>query len=60
MSIETFFSIKRVKDIWSKPSQGFGDTFKKITATFGIHSCEGCERRRKKWNEKIAYARKNK
>lgn len=51
--------IKRIKTIWSKPSEGFGDTFAKITKTFGIKPCGGCERRRKKWNDKIKYHKEN-
>ena len=50
----------RLKKIWSKPSKGFGDTFAKITKTFGITPCEACEERRKDWNERLAYAKKKK
>jgi len=48
----------RTKKIWSQPSEGFGDTFAKITKTFGIKPCEACERRRKAWNKRLAYAKK--
>lgn len=47
--------INRTKEIWKKPSEGFGDSIAKITKTFGINPCDGCERRRKKFNEAIAY-----
>ena len=52
--------IKRLKKIWSKPSKGFGDTFAKITKTFGIQPCDECERRREDWNSRLAYAKKQK
>jgi hypothetical protein len=58
MKIRDFFSLERIKKIWSKPSEGFGDTVAKITKTFGIMPCAGCERRRKLFNEKIAYRKK--
>ena len=47
-----------LKEVWSFESEGFGDTVKKITSTFGIHPCEGCERRRKKFNKAIKYKKK--
>ena len=47
-----------LKKVWSKDSSGFGDTFAKVTKTFGIKPCDACERRRKAWNEKLAYAKK--
>ena len=50
--------LKYLKKVWSKPSEGFGDTFAKITKTFGIKPCGGCERRRKDWNKRLAYAKK--
>jgi len=50
---------KYVRDIWAVPSEGFGDTVAKITKTFGIKPCGGCERRRKKFNEAIQYRKKN-
>jgi hypothetical protein len=53
---KTYFSY--LKKVWSAESEGFGDTVKKITSTFGIHPCEGCERRRKKFNEAIKYRKK--
>jgi len=49
-----------LKAIWSAESMGFGDTFKKIASSFGIKSCDGCERRRKKFNEAIEYRKKMK
>lgn len=51
---------KYLKEIWSKESKGFGDTFAKITKSFGIRPCGECERRRREWNERLAYAKKNK
>ena len=50
--------INYLKRVWSKPSSGFGDTFAKITKSFGIRPCDACESRRKTWNEKLAYAKK--
>jgi hypothetical protein len=50
----------KLKAIWSKPSKGFGDTFAKITKSFGIQPCDECERRRVDWNERLAYAKKEK
>lgn len=44
-----------LKRIWSADSQGFGDTFAKITKTFGIKPCWKCEKRRVDWNAKLAY-----
>ena len=44
-----------VKTVWSKESEGFGDTVAKITKAFGITPCDGCERRRKKFNEALTY-----
>jgi len=52
--------IKYLKKVWSKPSDGFGDTFAKITKTFGIKPCGECERRRKDWNKRLIYAKKMK
>jgi len=49
-----------LKKVWSKESKGFGDTFAKIAKTFGFQPCSACERRRKAWNEKLAYAKKEK
>jgi len=49
-----------LKAIWSHESEGLGDTVAKITKTFGIKPCEGCERRRKKFNEAIAYRKRMK
>lgn len=46
---------KKIKDIWAEPSEGFGDTFAKITKTFGIRPCKKCDDRRKSWNEKLKY-----
>ena len=51
--------IRYIRGIWSVPSEGFGDTVAKITKTFGIKPCEGCERRRKKFNEAIKYRKKH-
>jgi hypothetical protein len=51
--------INRLKDIWSQPSEGFGDTFAKITKTFGIKPCGKCKKRQKNWNKKLKYAKKN-
>ena len=48
---------KRIKAIWSNPSEGFGDTFKKITLFFGIKPCPSCEKRRKEWNKRINYTK---
>jgi hypothetical protein len=47
--------IAYLKGIWSNESAGFGDTVAKITKSFGINPCTGCERRRKKFNELIKY-----
>ena len=52
--------LKKIKRIWSKPSKGFGDTFAKITKTFGITPCDECEERRKDWNNRLSYAKKQK
>ena len=41
--------------IWSTPSKGFGDTFAKITKTFGIKPCGKCEERRERWNDRVSY-----
>lgn len=41
--------------VWSKKSEGFGDTVAKITKSFGVNPCSGCERRRKKFNELVKY-----
>jgi len=49
--------INHLKKVWSQPSKGFGDTFAKITKSFGIKPCDACEERRKTWNEKLAYAK---
>lgn len=43
------------KKVWAQPSEGFGDTVAKITKSFGIEPCEGCERRRKAFNRAISY-----
>jgi hypothetical protein len=51
---------KSIAAIWREKSEGIGDTIAKITKTFGIKPCEGCERRRKSWNEKIAYRKSKK
>lgn len=50
--------ITYLKRIWSVESTGFGDTVAKITKSFGIKPCAGCERRKKKFNEAIAYKKK--
>lgn len=60
MSEKKIFNLQRLKDIWNKPSQGLGDTIAKITKTVGIEPCEDCERRRKLFNEKIAYKKNSK
>ena len=52
--------ITHLRKIWSKPSKGFGDTVAKITKSFGITPCDACEKRRLSWNEKLAYAKKEK
>jgi len=49
--------IERLKKIWQQPSEGFGDTFAKITKTFYMTPCEKCEERRKDWNERLKYRR---
>ena len=49
-----------LKKIWSEESKGFGDTISKLTKSFGIKPCDGCNRRRKKFNEAIAYKKKMK
>jgi len=49
------FNLSKIKQIWAKESEGIGDTVKKITTTLGIESCEACEERRKRWNDKVAY-----
>lgn len=46
---------KRLKTIWFKGSESFGDTVAKITKTFGIQPCKDCEQRRKKFNKAIHY-----
>lgn len=55
---KTYFAY--FKKIWLTPSEGIGDTVAKITKSFGIKPCEGCERRRKKFNEAIKYRKKMK
>jgi len=50
--------INHLRSIWSKPSKGFGDTVAKITKSLGITPCGACEKRRLSWNEKLAYAKK--
>jgi hypothetical protein len=50
--------VNHLRKVWSQPSKGFGDTFAKITKSFGIKPCDACERRRKSWNEKLAYEKK--
>lgn len=47
--------ISYLKFVWSYPSEGFGDFFAKITKSFGIKPCGGCEKRRKSWNDKIKF-----
>ena len=47
-----------LKKIWSTKSEGFGDTVAKITKSFGIKPCSGCERRRKKFNEALKYRKR--
>ena len=49
--------ISYLNGVWSQESKGFGDTFSKITKSFGIKPCGGCEERRRSWNEKLAYAK---
>jgi len=49
-----------LKSVWSTESKGLGDTIKKITKTFGIKPCKGCEERSKKFNEMIQYRKKMK
>ena len=51
--------LNHLKRVWSKPSKGFGDTFAKITKSFGIKPCQKCEERRKSWNERLQYAKEN-
>lgn len=48
-------SLNNLKTIWKKPSKGFGDTVQKVTKTLGFITCDECEERRKRWNEKLAY-----
>lgn len=55
---KTYFAY--LKKVWSAESKGFGDTVAKITKSFGIKPCAGCERRRNKFNEAIAYKKKMK
>lgn len=50
---------KRIVDIWSEESTGFGDTIYKITETLYIPHCPWCKKRRKKWNEKLKYRKKS-
>ena len=50
---KTYFAYLR--RIWSAESEGFGDTFAKVTKTFGIKPCWKCEKRRKNWNARLAY-----
>ena len=54
--LKEYFS--HLKTVWSKKSEGFGDTFQKIAKTFGIKTCSKCEKRRKAWNERLSYAKK--
>lgn len=54
------FNLDKQKEIWAKESKGLGDTVAKITKTVGIEPCEKCEERRKDWNERFAYKKKNK
>ena len=49
-----------LKKVWNKESEGFGDTVAKLTKTFGIQPCDGCEKRRKLFNEKLRYRMKRK
>ena len=49
---------KYLQKVWSAPSEGFGDTFAKITKTFGIPPCWKCEERRSDWNKRLAYRKK--
>jgi hypothetical protein len=49
---------ERLRKIWSQPSEGFGDTFAKITKTFYIKPCAACEKRRKNWNQRLSYKKK--
>jgi len=51
-------TINEKKEIWKKESEGFGDTFAKITKTVGIEPCEECEERRKDWNQRLSYKKK--
>ena len=57
-TIEKYFMY--LKAIWAQESKGLGDTIAKITKSFGIKPCSGCERRRKKFNEAIEYRKKMK
>lgn len=52
--------IESVKKVWKTPSTGFGDTVYKITSALRIPHCDGCERRRKLFNEKLKYRMKRK
>ena len=49
--------MQRIKDIWHKPSDGFGDTFAKLTKSLGMVPCEACEERRQSWNRRLQYAK---
>jgi len=48
------------KEQASEPSEGLGDTVKKITNAMGIKPCDECEERRKSLNKKFPFKRKNK
>ena len=48
-----------IKKIWKQESKGIGDTIAKMTKTVGIEPCQGCEERRQRFNEKIAYKKKS-
>lgn len=54
--IHKYFSY--LESVWLKPSEGFGDTFAKIPKTFGIKPCWRCEKRRKNWNKRLTYRKK--
>jgi peroxiredoxin len=41
-----------------RPSQGLGDTIKRLTSAMGIKTCAGCERRRQFLNRAFPYRRR--
>jgi len=42
------------------PSEGLGDTIKKMTSALGIKPCEGCKKRADKLNQRFPYNKRGK